>query len=292
MSASERGLALGLLNAGSRLGAAVGLAIASYTVLWVGWRMCFWLLGTVGLIWAVWWYGWYRDDPAQKYGVSAEELDYIHPTKTTDMTASTANCSLVAVVFTVQGTLLLFQYFANNFSLFTVYSWILPYIQQHFQLGPGRAGIYSGLPMYCGVVATWMGGMIVDSLFRRGYRGWSRALPAVAGFVMASVSIALAGRAASPGTFIVCFAVAVLSLDVTVSSSWAVCSDLGREHTGAVSGAMNMAGAVGSFTCSLAFPYTLQFTGRAEAFFWLAAALNAVAAFCWFALGQRSSKKD
>jgi ACS family glucarate transporter-like MFS transporter len=291
MPASERGLALGLLNTGSRLGAAIGLTIASYMIMWVGWRACFWLFGTVGLVWAALWYCWYRDDPARKSGVSAEELDYVRAVKTTDTTTPTADSGWAAVVLSLPGALLLFQYFANNFSLFLVYSWMLPYLQQRFQLGSGRAGVYSSLPMYCGVIATWMGGMIVDSLFRHRYGSWSRALPAVAGFVLASIGVMLAGMAANPAPFVICFGIVVLGLDLTVSSSWTVCSDLGGEHTGAVSGAMNMMGALGSFACSLTFPYVLRFSGQTKAFFWLAAALNAMAACCWFGLGQRLSRR-
>src|ERR1035438_4163520 len=47
----ERGLALGLLNMGSRLGAAFGLAITPLCVEWLGWRESFVLLGILGAIW-------------------------------------------------------------------------------------------------------------------------------------------------------------------------------------------------------------------------------------------------
>jgi ACS family glucarate transporter-like MFS transporter len=288
MPASERGLALGLMNSGSRLGAAVGLAVSSYAIVWVGWRACFWLLGTVGLAWALFWYSWYRDDPAQKPGVSAQELQTISEGRTRD-TARVTGSRWTAVVFSLPGALLLFQYFANNFSLFLVYSWILPYLQQHFRLELRQAGVYSGLPMYCGVAATWLGGMVVDFMFRRGYGSWSRALPGVAGFILAAAGVALAGAAGSHVMFIVWFGMVVLGLDFTISSSWTVCADLGGEHTGAVSGAMNMLGAFGSFACSLAFPYVLRWAGRPQAFFWLAALLNAAAALAWVALGKRLS---
>jgi ACS family glucarate transporter-like MFS transporter len=194
--------------------------------------------------------------------------------------------SWLLIVFSASGGLLLFQYFANNFSLFVVYSWMLPYLQQRFQISPGRAGIYAGIPIYFGVIATLAGGLTVDLLFRRGYGKWSRAIPAMTGFALASSGQALAGFAISTGWFVFWFGVVVLGLDFTVSSSWTVCSDLGREHTGVVSGAMNMMGAFGSFACSLAFPYALRSTGRATAFFLLAATLDIVAMMCWFMLGR------
>lgn len=282
---SERASALGLFNAGSRLGAALGLAIASYIILWLGWRACFCLLGAVALAWAAGWYVWYRDGPAEKRGVSPDELEYIQSSKATEPALANTGGSWQEIVLSPSGGLLLFQYFANNFSLFVVYSWMLPYLQQHFQIPPGRAGIYASMPIYCGAIATFAGGLTVDSLFRHGYGKWSRAIPAIAGFALASFGQRLASFATSAGWFVFWFDVVVLGLDFTVSSSWTVCSDLGREHTGAVSGAMNMMGAFGSFACSLAFPYALRSTGRASTFFLLAAALDILAIACWFALG-------
>ena len=59
--------------------------------------------------------------------------------------------------------------------------------------------------------------------------------------------------------------VAVFGTDMTVSASWAACVDIGREHAGAVSGTMNMAGNLGSFVTALAFPYLLAWTGGVRA---------------------------
>jgi ACS family glucarate transporter-like MFS transporter len=44
---------------------------------------------------------------------------------------------------------------------------------------------------------------------------------------------------------------------------------------------MNMAGNIGSFVTSLAFPYLLVWTGSPSPFFVLGAGLNIVAVFLW-----------
>ena len=285
MAPSERASALGLLNAGSRLGAAMGLGIASFIILWLGWRACFLLLGVMALAWAAGWYIWFRDEPLEKSGVSAAELEYIQSSKGTEPVLQKNGSSWSQIAFSATGGFLLFQYFANNFSLFVVYSWMLPYLQQRYQVSAGSAGIYAGMPIYCGAIATFVGGLNVDFLFRHGYGKWSRAIPAIAGFALASSGQVLASFTTSAGWFIFWFGVVVFGLDFTVSSSWTVCSDLGREHTGAVSGAMNMTGAFGSFACALAFPYALRSTGRSTDFFLFAAALNILAMICWFLMG-------
>jgi ACS family glucarate transporter-like MFS transporter len=69
--------------------------------------------------------------------------------------------------------------------------------------------------------------------------------------------------------------------DMTVSASWAFSIDIGRSHSGAVSGAMNMAGNLGSFLTSLAFPYLQLITGSTSFFFVVGAGLNAIAVLLW-----------
>ena len=257
----ERGLALGLLNMGSRVGAAAGLAITSFTIIRYGWRVSFFVLGAVGLLWAIYWVLWYR-------GNSVESVE-------------PQRAGWVRMVLSRRGGLLLYQYFANNFTFFLVYSWFLPYLIQHFHLGAERAGLYSGVPLYCGALGTWLGGFSVDRLYRRGHQRISRGLPGILGFSIAAVALVAAAYAPIPELFVILFCLAIFGTDLTVGPSWTVASDLGKQNTGTVSGAMNMMGAVGSFAASITFPYLLQLTGRIQPYLFLAAALNVGAAICW-----------
>jgi ACS family glucarate transporter-like MFS transporter len=68
---------------------------------------------------------------------------------------------------------------------------------------------------------------------------------------------------------------------MTLSPSWSFCVDIGRHNSGAVSGTMNMAGNIGSFVTSQAFPYLRAWTGGVTAFFYIGAVLNLMAAVIW-----------
>lgn len=264
LPAQRRGLALGLLNSGSRLGAAFGLGAMSLSVARLGWRASFLLLGSVGFVWAAGWYLWFRDRPSQ-------DAPKAEPAVAKDWRPLVSGNS----------ALILFQYFASNFTFFICFSWLLPYLRDRFGLAPAQAGFYAGIPLYCGAAATWTSGLTVDWLYRRYRAEVSRRLPAIAGFAIAAASLIAAAYMQSAETFIACFAVTTFGVDFTLSPSWSVCADVAGPRTGTLSGAMNMMGSVGSFASSLCFPWLLGMTGDIKAYFFAAAFVNLAAIVCW-----------
>jgi ACS family glucarate transporter-like MFS transporter len=104
---------------------------------------------------------------------------------------------------------------------------------------------------------------------------------------------------------IIFLTVAVFGADMTLSPSWNFCVDIGGKSAGAVSGTMNMAGNVGSFITSIAFPYLTAWFAASnwvgegnflekdtDAFFYIAAGLNALAVFMWLRINPRKSLHD
>ena len=141
----ERGLALGLMNTGSRLGAAIGLMAVSASVAAVGWRASFFALGLLGFVWAAWWYGWFRDDPREKPGVSPAELQWIGaPGAAQSVAKGEAGWRHLV---TRDSAFLLVQYFASNFTFFICFSWLLPYLRSQFGLGLHEAGVWASVPL-------------------------------------------------------------------------------------------------------------------------------------------------
>src|SRR5262245_59163570 len=74
---AERGRAHGIVWMASRVGGAVSPLLVIPIQQTYGWRMSFFVFGVLGVIWSVVWYGWYRDHPSQKPGVSPHEMEAI-----------------------------------------------------------------------------------------------------------------------------------------------------------------------------------------------------------------------
>ncbi len=70
----ERARSQGVVWAASRLGAALAPLTLVPLQARLGWRAVFWILGGVGLVWAVAWRTWFHDRPADQPGITRTEL--------------------------------------------------------------------------------------------------------------------------------------------------------------------------------------------------------------------------
>jgi len=277
----DRGAAQGVLFIGSRLGAAFGLSAVSFAIAVVGWRGTFGVLAALGVALAALWVMWFRDTPEAKPTVSPAELEYIRAGSAHTETSPAAGVRQGRSLWNAQTALLGVQYFASNFTFFIAFSWLLPYLQSQYELTAAQAGAYASIPLYFGAVGNWLSGAVVDAVYRRGHWRRSRTLPAIAGFALGAAALLAAPAMTTVVGAVICFSIATLGVDMTLSPSWTTCQDLAGPRTGTLSGAMNMVGNAGSFVSSITFPVLLQSTGSAAAYFYLAAVLNVVAILCW-----------
>jgi ACS family glucarate transporter-like MFS transporter len=290
LPAAERGLAQGINFSGARLGAAFALPAIAWLVSTVGWRVAFFGLGGIGFAYAAIWWWWFRDSPEEHSSVTAEERAVIvsHRSATANAASHGDPLGFTAIAGSANVWIAMGQYFASNFTFFFCLTWLFPFLQRTYSLQATQAGLLSSAPLVGGAVGNWVGGALVDMLYRRGHVRISRQLPAVAGFVLAATG--LLGSLAADDMYakVLCLTLAVFGADMTLPPSWAFCIDIGRSHAGTVSGTMNMAGNIGSFVTSLAFPYLLIWTGSPSPFFVVGAALNGVAVLLW--LGARPDR--
>jgi ACS family glucarate transporter-like MFS transporter len=278
---SERGLAQGINFSGARLGAAFALPAVAWLVTASGWRTAFFILGAAGVVYAAVWWVWFRDRPEDHAGVATAERALIIEGRGTRSARAEAPLSAGLLAGSANMWVAMGQYFASNFTFFFCLTWLFPYLQSTYNLQAAQAGLLSSAPLLAGAVGNWAGGALVDMLYRRARHRLSRQLPAILGFLLAATG--LLGSLFFDGMYpkVLCLSLAIFGADMTLPPSWAFCIDIGRGHAGAVSGTMNMAGNIGSFVTSLAFPYLLVWTGSPAPFFIVGATLNLLAVALW-----------
>lgn len=278
----ERGLVKGINFSGSRIGAALAMPLIAWLIQRCGWHLTFGVLMVIGIGWALFWWSWFRDDPAQQKGISKEELDHILANRQ-DTGSTTKPDPLPLSVMLRSGNLwlMMVQYFGSNFTFFFSLSWLYPYVKGKYQLDAVDAGLYAMVPLLGGAVGNVLSGWMVDALYRSGKLSLSRKLPAVIGFALAAIGMIMSVQQDTAGGAVFWLTLAIFGADMTLSPSWSFCIDIGGRNAGAVSGTMNMAGNLGSAITALAFAYLPETSRGNVAFFYTAAALSMLSLICW-----------
>jgi len=279
----ERGIVTGINFSGSRLGAAFALPLVAWMIDDFGWRISFVVLGCVGVVWAAAWYLLFRDNPEDHPGLSKNEKSFILVTRQQqDANAKSQNIDIGILLRSKNMWLAMGQYFCSNFTFFFALTWLFPHVKSEYNLDNIEAGIYTSIPLIFGAIGNWVAGAMSDRIYKNGNWDRSRFLPAAIGFLLAAIGLIGSIYMDSAAAAIIFLSLAIFGADMTLAPSWSFCVDIGKEHSGAVSGTMNMAGNLGAFLTALAFPYLHAWTASTTPFFVVGAILNIIAIALWY----------
>ncbi len=131
----ERGLAQGLTHAGSRLGAALTPPIVVYIIGIYGWRAAFYVFGTLGVVWSIVWFVWYRDTPAEHGAVNAAERQLIE-SGSQDHRSLGAALSWKKMFSSSVIWYLCAAYFCYTYALATYLDWFPTYLKEFLGVTP------------------------------------------------------------------------------------------------------------------------------------------------------------
>jgi nitrate/nitrite transporter NarK len=161
-------------------------------------------------------------------------------------------------------------------------SWLPTYLQKGRGFTTDEMKIYAMLPFLAGALGNLTGGSLSDYLVRRTGLKIGRRTVGCTGLALSALCIfgtAITGDRMMAVTFLT---LGYFSMDCMLPVSWSICLDVGRRHAGAVTGAMNMAGQIGSFISSIVFGNLVDaFGGRYDIPLMLFAVMLAISALIY-----------
>ncbi len=276
----ERGIVQGINFSGSRLGAAFALPLVAWMITVVGWRHSFLIFGGIGILYGILWLLLFKNKPEESKTLGEQEKKYIIDNRQ-EPSKVNGTIAFSKIIKSRNVWMTMIQYVCSNFTFYFTLTWMFPFVKEKFGLSPVEAGLYSSIPLIAGAAGNWIGGILVDFLYRIKGIKLSRKVPAIIGFSLAAFGMVMVTLSASSTMAVVFLAIAVFGADMTLSPSWVFCIDIGKENAGAVSGTMNMAGNLGAFITIMAYPYLIEWTGSNVPFFYIAASLSVVAIIMW-----------
>ncbi len=269
---------------------AVGGGITPLIVVWIqknySWRAAFVLFGILGLFWAGFWHWWFRDSPREKAGISREELAIIGSPPTRQQ----VGVDWKALLRNRNFQRILLMYHTYCWGAYFYLSWLSTYLQTGRGLTEDEMKIASSLPSWAALVGIIGGGYLSDRLAGRYTLRVARCSIGAASLIAAGGMMAAAALTRDNWRAVAFLTIGLGVMGAMLPVAWSVCADVGREHTGAVAGAMNMAGQAGSFVSSIAFGYFVEWMGYNLALLPLAAML--VVSGCFFAFIDPAKQID
>jgi MFS family permease len=252
----EHARAQGWVLGAGRLGGALTPLLVVPIQTSFGWRASFWIFGGLGIAWVVLWRAFYHDRPASHPGITTAELAEIG-----EGGASQLHRPIPWQILVRSRTLWLIvaMYGCYAWGPWFYFSWMQTWLIKGRGFSELEMGTLSTLPFLLGAVANVAGGWLSDRMARRHVRG-----RCAIGLACATISaLCLVAAASLPGKLVaIGFATAGFgAMDLMLPSAWAVCLDVGAEYAGAITGAMNSAGALGGSICAVVFGYIVKATG-------------------------------
>jgi ACS family hexuronate transporter-like MFS transporter len=254
----ERSTAMGLINAGTAVGAVIAPPAIAAIIELANWRLVFVLAGACGLIWSVWWLLEYFPPP-QHPRISARELSELQSVTASSTQAATVRWRRLFSFQQVWG--LVIAKCLSDAAWFFYLSWLPKYLYDVRGFDTKQVGYSAWIPYAAAGIGSLLGGTFSSWLLTR---GWS---------LDRARKLALGASAAlMPWVFLVTvtdveLALVLFSIAFFGQQSWSTLvmilpADLFPRHmVGSVAGLVGFGGAMGGVIFNLVIGRVLDHFG-------------------------------
>jgi len=259
----------GLSSTGLTLGAAAGAVVVPMLVSQYGWRVTFVVIAPLGIVSAIlwWWYG--RDNPREHPGVNDAEAELILAGREEEdlhvsgqaATAGAGAASWLRVLRNRDVLFLMLSYSSMNFVFYIVFSWFFYYLVEVRQFSATDAGFVASAQWIAGALGASLGGWLGDRMCRLLGLRWGYRWPVIIGMGVSAVLL-LVG-ALHPSAVIAVTAMVLLFFfnQLTEGPYWATSIAVGGQQAGAAGGVMNTGANVMGIINALLVPWLAMVFG-------------------------------
>jgi MFS transporter, ACS family, glucarate transporter len=289
--ASHQGRALSIAFIGNAVGAAISTPLVFKLVEHQGWRLPFIEFGAIGVVWAVFWYWWFRDRPEEHKSVDAKELRFIRSDNVdAEELGHTRHVPWGVLLRSSNLAFICGMYFAFGYALYFYITWLPTYLLKARGFSATYAGFFSALPWIASAMGFWIGGLMTDWLARRtGSLKIARCGIGAIGLLSSALVLVAVVRTDDRVLAASLIAVAAFFQMITGGAAWSVCLDVGRRNAGVVTGCMNMVGNIGGTIAPVVVGYAVEKKGSWEIPFYVTATVLIGGVVMWLLIDPKRS---
>ena len=162
--ASKRGWAQGITHSTARLGNAITPPLIAWLIAIVTWRGSFIIMGIVSFIWTAVWLWYFRDNPRDHPGITADEIEKLPKWRSAEERRKSpvpwGRLARRMMPVTI-------VYFCYGWTLWFYLAWIPLYFQQSYKLNLRNSALFAAGVFLGGVVGDTLGGVVSDRIYEK-----------------------------------------------------------------------------------------------------------------------------
>lgn len=291
LPAEERVRAQGITWMSARWGGAFTPPLLGVIMGALDWRMAFIIFGALGVVWAVFFYGWFRDNPKDNPKVNAGELKLLE--EASQNAGGHGHVPWGKLLTSTTVWLLWLQYFCVSYGWYFYITWLPTYLQRERGMDFKKSAILSGMPLFLGGIGCLVAGFFLIPRLTRilGSENRARRYVSAFGCALAGCLLILSTKLQDPLIALITISFASFANDLQMPASWGTCMSLGGKYAGTLSGSMNMMGNLGGALAPIAIPLILKWCTdqglgamKWDMTFYVSAAMYAVAMVAWLVI--------
>ncbi|MGD0669457.1 MAG: MFS transporter [Bryobacteraceae bacterium] len=259
LPAREKVRAQGIMWLSARWGGAFTPPLVALVMGFVGWRNAFALFGLVGVLWAVLFYRWYRNDPRDNARLNDAERRLLSQSAT--LATGHGDVPWGKLVRSRQVWMLCWQYFSLSYGWYFYITWLPTYLREARHLQMSSTAWFGILPLFFGGLGNPASVVAGGWLRRRNVSvTWARRIMASLGFAGAASFLVFSTTRTDALPATLSIAMASFCNDLVMPCAWGAAMDVGGKFAGTLSGAMNMWGNFAGFVAPVVIGYLLRWT--------------------------------
>ena len=267
--ANERGTAAAIFNSAQYAATVVFAPLMGWLIHSFGWHWVFGVMGVLGMLFVLVWNKLIYD-PTDHPLANAQEVAYIEKggglvsmdQKPEGAKKEGPDLKLIGQLLRnrMLAGIYLAQYCINALTYFFI-TWFPVYLVKEKHMTILKAGFVAAIPAVCGFVGGVLGGLISDTMLKRGFSlSVARKTPIVVGMLL-SMTMVACNYVSAESAVIFFMALAFFGKGIG-ALGWAVNSDTAPKQIAGLSGAvLNTCGNLSSITTPIAIGYIIESTG-------------------------------
>ena len=233
-------LPLGLASTGLTLGGAAAAIAVPLVIAGFGWRIAFLALAPLGLLIAVAWWWYSRDEPADHPAVDPAELELIRGRQRAgDTGESDEPLAWLRVLKNRDVLMLMLSYSSMNFVFYIVFNWFFYYLVEVREFAATDAGFVASAQWIAGAAGAALGGWLCDRLCGRLGLRWGCRWPVIVGMAASAALLLVGAFHGTPAVAVTALVLCFFFNQLNEGPYWATSVAVGGRHAGAAGGVMN-----------------------------------------------------